>query len=379
MFSKTLALLLLILFCPYISFGLFSSDLSPIFLFVLFCFSLLLGVVPYKELILFFSLLIILLFYAALFSDTIALLSVLKFFVSILLSVLTFRLSSQKILISRIRLIHLKIISLLWLLSGAVTKIFPFISDALLTRSLDESNLSVRGFQGLTSEPSIYSISSSLLLLFTLMIYKHNYNTPQVRSLLSFPAILFIASVLLSKSVFGYSYFIVILVHCIFSDISRFDTFKSSLNIRDLWIRLFALSISIASITVYFAFNPSSRIYTFLASLISSPDILSNLASDSSFLFRFNSILVILNAMLPTINYDVVANTTGGITTLFFNFGLLAFPILFILIRYSATLLRAFSTIFRSRLLLILFLPLLIVGPLYIPIFWLLLPHFNLV
>ena len=88
---------------------------------------------------------------------------------------------------------------------------------------------------------------------------------------------------------------------------------------------------------------------------------------------------MILDSISPTTNYDVVANTTGGITTLFFNFGLLAFLILFILIRYSATLLRAFSIIIRSRLLLILFLPLLIVGPLYIPIFWLLLPHFNLV
>lgn len=376
MISKTLALLMLIIFCPYITFGLFNSDLSPIYLVLILFIALSFGF-RYKELLLFSFVFIFLSLYIALFSESGDFLPTLKLFVSIILSVVTFRLSSGNVLINRVKIYDLKVISFLWLLSGVITKNFPSISNFLLTRSLDDSN-AIRGFQGLTSEPSIYSISSCFLILFTLIVYKNNTTFSRLRSLLSFPAILFVIAILFSKSVFGFAYLAVILFHFFIIDQTSFDLGKLTLYIKDLKLSLFATILSIVAILIYLSYNSSSRIYIFLTNLFSSPEILTNIGSDASFLFRFNSLLVIFNSFLPTKNLDLAANTTGGITLLFFNYGFLAFLILFIGIRFSPTLLYAASSINKSRLLLILFLPLLIFGPLYIPVFWLILPHYNL-
>ena len=125
----------------------------------------------------------------------------------------------------------------------------------------------------------------------------------------------------------------------------------------------------------YFISNPLSRASAFFNSLFTSPDLLSSLFGDSSFLFRFNSLRVILNSIIPSGKSDLIDANISVESLFFSSFGLFALLFLVTIYFLHPSFRLYITNLVAFPLLLILFIPLLIFGPIYISPFWFLLPH----
>lgn len=338
-FQKTNTFFLFfIIFFPYLTFGLFASDTSPIYLLVILIYSLLrssysrLGV--YKSILLSIVLILV---DISLSSE----ISIFKFVATILIAEACFhlgRLSSYSF--SYVYLISL---SLLWLLSGIVTLINPDIFSSLFFRlGVDaDSTGAIRGAVGLTPEPSYYGMASAFLYAFSIQTKMNRTSNSSI----DLPSFLFGISSLLSLSLYGLAVLGVL-------------AFK-----YNRILSIFALIFGIVALTLID--TSFSRLTLVIIDAISSGGL--SILDDSSIMYRISNFILIYE-VLTTSSYETEA-LTSGVTILFANYGSVAFILIFlmfILSSWGSTVLKLSRNIFFLPLIVVMF----FIGPLSNPFFW---------
>ena len=293
-FQKTSTFFLFfIIFFPYLTFGLFASDTSPIYLLIILIYSLIrssysrLGV--YKSI--FFSIALILVDISI--SSEIP---IFKFVATILIAEACFhlgRLSSYSF-----SYVYLVTLSLLWLLSGMVTLINPDIFSSLFFRlGVDaDSTGAIRGAVGLTPEPSYYGMASAFLYAFSIQTKMNRTSNSSI----DLPSLLFGISSLLSLSLYGLAVLGVL-------------AFK-----YNRILSIFALIFGIVALTLID--TSFSRLTLVIINAISSGGL--SILDDSSIMYRISNFILIYE-VLTTSSYETEA-WTSGVTKLLANYGSVA-------------------------------------------------------
>lgn len=330
--------LFFILFFPYLTFGLFASDTSPIYLLIILLYTLIrssysrFGI--YKSI--FFS--IVLLLVDLIIPTEI---SIYKFIATILIAEASFhigRLSSYSFSYK-----YITLLAFLWFFSGVITLIIPDLFSSLFYRlgiNADQTG-AIRGATGLSPEASYYGMASAFLYAFSIQT-KINRTR---KSSIDLPSILFGISSLLSLSLYGYAVLGVLAFK-----------YNRILSIITLVIGLIALTL----IDTSFA-----RLTLVIIDAISSGG--QSLLDDSSIMYRVSNFILIYQ-VLTTSSYEIEA-LTSGITILFANYGIIAFiliSLMFIFSSWGSTILRLSRNIFFLPLILVMF----FIGPLSNPFFW---------
>lgn len=330
--------LFFILFFPYITFGLFASDTSPIYLLIILIYSLLrssysrLGI--YKSIL--FSIVLILVDITSPSE-----IPIFKFVATILIAEACFhlgRLSSYSFSYA-----YLTSLAFLWLFSGIVTLITPDIFSSFFFRlGVDaDSSGAIRGAVGLTPEPSYYGMASAFLYAFSIQT-KINRTS---NSYIDLPSFLFGISSLLSLSLYGLAVLGVLAFK-----------YNRILSILALIFGLVALTL----IDTSFA-----RLTLVIVDAISSGG--QSILDDSSIMYRVSNFILIYE-VLTTSSYEIEA-LTSGVTILFANYGSVAFILIllmFILSSWGNTILKLSRNIFFLPLIVVMF----FIGPLSNPFFW---------
>lgn len=330
--------LFFILFFPYLTFGLFASDTSPIYLFIILLYTLIsssysrFGV--YKTI--FFSTVLILV-------DLITPneLSIYKFIATILIAEASFhigRLSSYSF-----SYMYITLLAFLWFLSGVITLFVPDLFSSFFYRlGVDPDHTgAIRGAVGLTPEPSYYGMASAFLYAFSIQTKINRTRN----STLDLPSSLFGISSLLSLSLYGYAVLGVLAFK-----------YNRILSIISIVIGLIGLTLIDASF---------ARLTLVLFDAISSGG--QSLLDDSSIMYRVSNFILIYQ-ILTTSAYEIEA-LTSGITILFANYGAIAFILIFLMFVFSSwgsTVMRLSKNIFFLPLIVVMF----FIGPLSNPFFW---------
>lgn len=331
-------IILFLLFFPYVTFGIFASDTSPIYLFIVAW--LIFFRSSYSRLGLlkavFFSIIILLI--DLIFSAEI---NIYKFCATVIIAESCFHYG--RLLTYSISYRFILSISIFWFITGLITLIQSDFFSFLFYRVgvSEDSTGAIRGAVGLTPEPSYYGIASAFLYAFAMQT---KINRTLNKSL-DFPSLIFGLSALASLSLYGVAVLGVLAF--------RYNRY---LSIMFLILGLILLT----SIDTNFA-----RITLLLAEAISSGG--SSLLDDNSIMYRVSNFILIYEII--TSNSSEISALTSGITVLFANYGLLALFLIFLMFLLSSwgsTVLRLSTNIFFLPLIIVMF----FIGPLSNPYFW---------
>jgi len=356
-------LFIFFLFAPYLSFGVFGSDLSIFYLMGVALASFLLKIRFEDFLLLFIA--VLLLFC----SPPDLTLYFLKFNASAFLIIQTFRLSRKYFVDFFLTQNQTFIVSTLWLLSGFITAKFPFVANLLLSRYIVlGAESGGRGFFGLTSEPSLYGLQSVFLLAFVLINNRKSIFQYTFKDYYSLTLI--ITACLLSKSVFALGFLPLILLNHI-SLVYDFDylIFIKIFRRKSLLFTILTLSIALfLGLYAYLNLFPDSRFSIYTVGLINSSDFIEYFLDDKSFAVRFQSFQILYSTLF---NLDSNSFSTAGFSILFMAFDWYAFLFVFAFY-FSSKTIRSIARLIRLKSIsFLLYTILLIVGPMYISISWL--------
>lgn len=330
-------LFLFSIFAPYITFGLFQSDTSPIYLFLLLFRVFLISNEARNglNLAIFLSLILIILNITLNYD-----IRIIKFSATILISEALFRVG--RLLINNVKVKFIYFSSLFWLASGLITLIYPNFFSFLFFRVGTSIG---RGATGLTPEPSYYGISSALLYAIALVILK-NKDFSKFK-ILKQTAYLFFVSCLISGSMHA------ILILSILALV-----FQRKLG----FFIIFVLPI------IFFLLNFQNdiRFFYLINNAIESGG--KSLFKDASIAYRLTSFETVLN-IFNSENVSEKESSGFGISILFLNQGFFGIFWLFSFLILKSW--RSFYSLVKmSVLFFLLVVSFLIIGPLSNPILW---------
>jgi hypothetical protein len=318
----------------YVNFGMFASDLSPLYLAamgLLFLSSLSLGL---KRPLLFQSLLsIALVVFLAVLSNNFA---VVKFSASLALIVIVI-LTSASDVGYRIQ----AWCGGLWFVSGVITIVDPHIFSFLLYRVGSDV---ARGALGLTPEPSLYGLCSVFYMAYAISGLRRGRELFRLNQ--RFVSVLFFGlSALISQSMFAYMIAFLILL---------------ALGFR--WLILILALVVIAVAPLVF---PDSRLVVLLQMLVSFdwPGLL----ADASIAYRFAA----FSSLTMGQTWDASAGQSAGIAALFTSFPFFAAVAASILLMFRAPLWHGLRVGLTSIPQFSILIVLLIVGPVAVVPYWL--------
>lgn len=337
------ALVAALILCPYVTLGLFSSDLSPFYLLFVAGFTFLF--VPEgapRAMILGAVLLALTMLELAVGNFSTAMLKLLAtIFIAemLILFGLNFRrLTSHKALF---------FIMLAWALSGVATLVSPKIFSALFFRV---GYTEGRGATGLCPEPSVFGLCSAFLYG-VLEEVRKSASLKGGDSKLNLAAlVLAIFSTALSMSAYGLGILGLLFLHY---------RLKLSLILGSVFI--------VQGVSFLSEFLPQARLVA-LFQLVKSGG-LSGLLADTSIGYRFANFQIVYDSLFGNSGTEPKA-LLSGFTILFAWHGLLTPILLAFLIRYTLSL-KVFFSRNRNIVLLPALLMMLFVGPLSIPFLWL--------
>lgn len=318
-----------VLFTPYITFGLFESDLSPFYiLIVFFC----IGKIVAKD-IKFFCFYTLLLFILTLVSwnlnNTLDI-RILKFLASILLIYVVFRLGEEyKDVFPKVNWTN---VALCWLLVGLVGIIDPKLFDTLLYRV---GHTSGRGSPGLTAEPSLYGLNGVFLYF---LVNKYSEKI--------LPRFFIIISIFLSASAYAFCILFMLLI-------------------TNKHYKMISFHIIFAILAVIFI-DINIRLLNLVTDLLTLD--LEKIMNDVSIAFRFSNFIYIYQTTFGV--EDKVSSLKSSFTILFYVYGVISYLIIMLLF-YMHNGLREFLLQSLSVSSFVVFIVIVVIGPLAIPTLWL--------
>jgi len=351
-------ILLIIFFTPFVTFGLFRSDISPFYLSFYFLFFIF-YINQYKRLnkkIVYILIIIVYLLIVELSNPNISI-ETIKFCMSLLLFSSIFIYFSKKNRIITPKQIFY--VSLLWFAFTLLSIIFPDIIQLFLYRV---SSGVGRGASGLSPEPAYWGFASSLMLLILYEVYIDYRKT----FLFYFSVLIFSLSCIMSLSILGILY-LGLVTWFIFGLKKTFIVFSIILGI------------------ILFLLPSSIRIISILNLILESgPQVL---LKDISAFYRINDFLVpyyLLNGDIPYLGtfglslnlydeFEPIKALSSGITILIIRYGYLGLLVsMFICYVYFSLInhffLKSFTFIKRIPIYFMIIL-ILFVGPLAFPYF----------
>lgn len=331
--NKYKILFILSIFLPFVTFGLFQSDLSPFYLLFLSSRVFLLSKSSNNAIIL----AIIIALFLTIFSifvnyDT----RIIKFCATIIIAETLYRIGVT----SFINFSTFRIVAIFWLITGIITILYPNIFNFLFYRV---GTTEGRGATGLTPEPSYYGISSAFLYSISKM-FDIKYNNAKKNQITQ---IIFCISCLISGS-----------LHAIIVLILLALKFQKKI--------LLILLIIFPFFFFFMNMQQNIRLFNLINNAIDSNGL--TLLEDASIAYRITSFDAALNMLNST--DSIVVNSSGfGITILFINQGVFGLIWLIILVLLKSWRM-IYKLMFNSIYLFILVLLFLFIGPLSNPFFW---------
>jgi hypothetical protein len=349
--SKNIIIIYLLLL-PYVTFGIFQSDLSPFYLFIVIAYSFHLSKKARSGLlrIIVYSYIILVINY---FEEND--LRLIKFFASMIIAEGLFYISRVIVDLKLKNIVF--IVALVWSLCGFLTLLDPDIFSSLFFRVGFQSN---RGGTGLTPEPSYFGISSVFLYAITMELKTNilnknsiNYTNDDMNNLkmLNYSSILFILSVILSASFYAIIVFAIIYLY--------YRLFNFILLL--IFFLLIIIFVDISN------FNLDLRIIKLIIELLNNgPEIL---VKDFSISYRLANFDAIYQS-LQGVRLDESEALGSGLTIIFINHGIMGFLTCLILFAISSWR-KIVWKLFKNPIMLPLLLLIFIIGPISNPYFWL--------
>ena len=326
-------------FAPFITFGLFQSDTSPFYLFLLFIRMFLLSNENRNGL---YIAIIIAFLLISINSITDFDIRIIKFSAIIIIAETLYRLGKE--FSNNVSLKIIKIASIFWLLSGVLTIISPNIFSFLFFRV---GTTTGRGATGFTPEPSAYGISSAFLYAITLLLRK-NIESEQNKTILRGTSFLFFFSCIISGSMHA-----IIVISLL------------ALNYQKK-IGLILLTL-VPIIFVLISLQNDIRFFYLLNQAIDTGG--KSLFEDASIAYRLTSFEPILN--LFNNDSDSSKGSSGfGISILFINQGIIAI-IWLVILGLLKSWRSYYSLIFKNASFFLITVAFMFIGPLSNPFFWL--------
>ncbi|MDC1522450.1 hypothetical protein N8446_09180 [Planktomarina temperata] len=328
--KKSRLVLYAVIFTPYITFGLFQSDLSPFYLVILIIFF---GKAYTKDLYFFssYGLLTSLLIPIAILMNGELDIRILKFLTSLLLVYLLYRIGQNYR--DDFKNINWTIISVCWFTVGLAAFINPKLFDIFIFRV---GHTIGRGSPGLTAEPSLYGLNG--VFLYFLIV---KYSQSAIAKSLLF------ASILLSASAYAVCVLVVLLVA------------KKHYKIMISLVSLAVVSVIYLEIDL--------RLLDLIRKLLTLD--LNRLSQDVSIMFRLSNFVYIYQVTIGVA--DKISSLESSLTILFNIYDIFAYFVIILIVVFHQGV-RSFITQSLSPSSFAVLLVIMVIGPLAIPMLWLL-------